>query len=211
MSTLKNSILFKILLAGSIVGLFISQAALAVDENLRVPDEYESTGGHIGGFSNGGVAAVGGVTAVRANPAMLSEDKEYTVSMGYHWPSGGREFYQAGVVDSKTSPVAAGVSYTGFNDEYDYSQDSSVEVESDSPIMKRAALAMSQSFGAFSAGLGGGYVEAHPLRGTESFVDDEESIKGYTLNFGMAGYLGKQLRWAPISKYPGAWSALGPY
>ncbi len=170
-------------------------ASLAAEETNRVPDEYESTGGHVGGFSNGGVAAVGGIAAVRSNPAMLSEDKEYTVSMGYHWPSGGREFYQAGVVDSKTSPVAAGLSYTGFNDEYDYSQDSSVEVESDSPVMKRAAVAMGQSFGGISAGIGGGYVEAHPLRGSEKFVSGEERVKGYTVNFGLAGYATPQIRW----------------
>ena len=72
-----------------------------------LPAEYESDGGHSLGFGHGGVAAVSGQSSVKANPAMLPLEKHYRVSAGYHWPVFGREYYQAGVVDSVTSSIAS--------------------------------------------------------------------------------------------------------
>jgi len=193
----KPMLLMKILKLLLVVTCFAPQSVLAqVDATNKLPDEYESAGGTSNGFGNGGVAITTGIAAVRTNPAMLSELKEYTVNMGYHWPTTGREFFQAGVVDSKTSNVAAGFSYTGFNDDYDKSQLGSVKLEYDSPIIKRAALAFAQPVGAMSAGIGGTYVEAHPLRGSEEFSRDQKKIKGYALNFGLAGYATQRIRWA---------------
>ena len=58
----------------------------------RIPDEYESLGGHSLGFSNGAQAAVSGQASVRGNPAMLAMERKYTASASYHWPTMGREF-----------------------------------------------------------------------------------------------------------------------
>src|SRR5262245_51440873 len=69
----------------------------AVDAEKRIPAEYESTSALGVAMNNGGYAANDPHAAVRANPALLSLEKQYSVSAGYHWPQSGREFYQASV------------------------------------------------------------------------------------------------------------------
>ena len=50
----------------------------------KIPDEYESVGGHGLGMGQAGVAANGGIAATRLNPALLPLDKQYSVGMDYH-------------------------------------------------------------------------------------------------------------------------------
>ncbi len=157
----------------------------------RLPNEFESSGGHGLGFGHGGMAAVSEQSSVRMNPAMLSFERQYRVSGGYHWPTFGRDFYQAGVVDSKTSAMAAGLTYTAGTSKYrDYKTYTTQEERDaafyDSPIRHRAAVGISQSFDKFSIGLGGQYVEAP--------IDPERTAKGITLGLGVAGLLTPLLR-----------------
>jgi hypothetical protein len=152
----------------------------------KIPDEYESTGGHSLGLNNGGVAALGGVSSVRTNPAMLTMEKQYAVDAGYHWPTRGREFYQLGVVDSKTSSVAAGLLYTGSGESYERDGE---DARYDSPVKRRATVALAQSFDKMAVGVSGQYVEA-----TSVGTSEDEKAKGMTIGLGAAGLLTPAMR-----------------
>ena len=157
----------------------------------RVPDELESVGGHGLGFGNEGVAAVSGQSSVRSNPAMMAFEKQYRLSAGYHWPTYGREFYQAGVVDSKTSSLAAGVLYSEGLSEFESFQrnastpDERMSAHFDSPVKRRVSLGLAQSFAKLSAGMGGQFVEFH---------NDGRLQKGTSLSLGLAGLITSHLR-----------------
>lgn len=175
-------------------------SSLARTQGQRVPDEYESIGGHALGFANGGTAATSGLGSVRSNPAMLALEKQYSVSAGYHWPSVGREFYQAGAVDGKTSNVAAGVNYTSSQSEYkglDLLSSAKEQFNSfyDSPIKFRVAGGIAQSFENISLGLSGQYIEGFlPTEVGTSATKQDNMVKSVTLGFGVAGLLTKSLR-----------------
>ena len=127
-----------------------SQAAETVDR--RIHDEIESSGGHSLGLGQGGMAAVSGISSVRLNPAMIGLEKKYSVVGSYHWPTFGREFYQAGVVDSRTSNLSAGLIYSGFNEDFkitEYDRQAGKE----SVVKSRLGIALSQITGKFSVGL----------------------------------------------------------
>ncbi len=157
---------------------------LAIDR--RIPDEYESSGGHALGLDNSGVAAMGGVSAVKINPALLPLEPQYTFGLGYHWPALGREYYQAGVVDSLTSPVALGISATGFQQGY-------LEAQPDNPVdaatEKRVTIAAAKAFSRVSLGLGGQWVSGRQF----GFLDNKV-LKGTTLNVGLAGLVTQKIR-----------------
>lgn len=161
-----------------------SSSLMAIDR--RIPDEYESSGGHALGLDNTGVAAMGGVSAVKLNPALLPLEPQYTFGFGYHWPSLGREYYQLGVVDSTTSSVALGVSATGFQQGY-------VEAQSQNPIdaatEKRVTIAAGKAFSRVSLGLGGQWVT-----GRQAASLDNTVLKGTTINAGLAGLITSHLR-----------------
>jgi hypothetical protein len=168
-----------------------------------VPEEYQSTGGHSLAFGGSVASGMGGASAIRANPALLSLEKEYTVSGAYHWPVAGRDFYQLGVVDGKTSAVAAGFSYTGALDHYqgieatsessDREQQSQLDLSQDTPVIRRASLAFALPIGQIYAGFGGSYVEARPP--AETFSEDTvQKIKGFTIGAGLAAHLSPALR-----------------
>jgi opacity protein-like surface antigen len=173
-----------------------SSSALAEDMTKQIPDEYETTSALGTGLNNAGYASNDSHAAIRANPALLSLDKTYSVSGGYHWPSAGREFYQAGVVDSKTSSVAAGVSYTGYSDDYEYPNDATPRKNAhlDSPIVRRGVVGFAQTLGAVSIGAGATYVEAHPLVSSEEKRQGDDRVRGFGLNVGVAGALTGGLR-----------------
>lgn len=178
------------------LAVFVSGGPALADEVRHIPDEYETTSGHGIAMNNAGYAANDGYTAVRANPALLATQKEYTASAGFHWPVSGRDYFQAGIVDSKTSSVAAGVSYTGFQDDYAYpdAANGAGRVSPyDSPVVRRGVVGVAQNFGAMSFGIGGTYVEANPLMYSQEWVDGQTRVKGTGLNFGVAGALGKGL------------------
>jgi hypothetical protein len=170
-----------------------------------VPEEYESTGGQSLAFGGSVVTGLGGASAIRANPALMSLEKEYSVNGAYHWPTAGRDFYQVGVVDSKTSSVAAGFTYTGAQDNYqglssqDGTRDSTsnrpevVGLSKDSPVVKRASLAFALPVGKVFLGAGGSFVEARSP--TEALMEDSNArVKGFTMGFGLAGHLTDALR-----------------
>lgn len=160
-------------------------------EVIRIaPEEYETSGAMTVGRGGGGAANASGVSAVRQNPALLSVKKEYTLEGGFHWPIGGREFFQAGVVDSKTSTVAAGFLYTGFVDEYKIASERSLWF--DSPVKRRFALALSYPIARVALGVSSQYVEGHAL----NFNDDGQlqTIKGWTVGAGAATSISDQLK-----------------
>ncbi|MCX6124825.1 MAG: hypothetical protein NTV34_08760, partial [Proteobacteria bacterium] len=148
-----------------------------------IPEEYLSTGEQSTALANGGSLSSGGYGAVRANPAMLAAEKQYTLGGGYHWPSKGREYYQGGIVDAKTASVAAGFSYTSSLNNYEgaWAKDGSVMAE-DTPVRRRANVGLGQSFKTFSLGLGGGFIEAADP--TKTFSEDSDRVKGFTLGAG---------------------------
>ena len=161
----------------------ISITALAADQRAELPEEYLATGESSLALGNGGAVVSSGVSAVRANPGMLAAERDYSVSGTYHWPRAGREFYQLGVVDSKTSSVAAGVSYTSALDQYEgaVAGDGNFHT-ADTPVKRRVAVALAQNLKNVSIGAGGSYVEAS--RPEVTFSSSDDRIKGYTLNGG---------------------------
>lgn len=165
----------------------IPSIAFSVDIDRRVPNEYETEGGHSLGFGNSGVAATGGLAAIRINPGMLPLETKYDVSAGYNWPTAGREFYQVGVVDSRTSKIAAGLIYTGFTGKYDLE----TADEKDSPVERRGTLAIGKAIGTISAGIGVQYLEAFNIFNT---AEENSKIKGTSIGGGFAGLLTPSLR-----------------
>ena len=168
----------------------LSAQSVVADEKFmrKVPNEYETVGGYTLGMNNSGVAATGGVSAVRVNPGMLPLEQQYGVVAGYYWPTSGRDFYNAGIVDTKTSSVAAGVSYTGFSKDPEDQFDASPN-EIDSPVKQRLSIALAKSFSRLSGGLAGHYVVANK---EEQFTT--KKVDGVTLGFGLAGLLTPTIR-----------------
>ena len=163
-----------------------------------IPEEYETTGGHSLAFGGSVATAIGGMSAIRSNPALLALEKEYSLNGNYHWPSAGRDFYQLGVIDGKTSSLAAGVMYTGAMDHYQgvVSQghdESSLTLSKDSPMVRRASAAMAAPLGRMYVGFGLGYTEARPPG--ETFVDARvKNTKGVTVGFGLAAHITPEIR-----------------
>jgi hypothetical protein len=170
-----------------------------------IPEEYESTGGHSLAFGGSTATAIGGVSSIRANPALLAVEREYAVNGAYHWPTAGRDFYQLGVVDGKTSSLAAGFSYTGAMDDYqgisskdkttsNHSNDPKlIDLSKDSPVIRRANLGFSLPIGRIFVGGGGGFVEAKPP--VDAVTDPSvDKVKGFTVGFGMASNLTNAIR-----------------
>src|SRR5690606_30326723 len=109
--------------------------------------------------NNAGVAALGGISAIRVNPGLLPLEPEYSISAGYYWPVQGRNYYQGGIVDAVTSSkIAAGVSFTGFSDDYEKDP-----FERDSPINRRVAIGVAHAFKKVSLGISGQYVNGFGL------------------------------------------------
>ena len=181
--------------ASVLIGVLISaDSCLAASSNSQtIPEEYLSTGEQSTALANGGSLSSGGYGAVRANPAMLAAEKQYTVGGGYHWPSKGREYYQGGIVDAKTASIAAGFSYTSSLNNYEgaWAKDGSVMTE-DTPVRRRANVGLGQSFKTFSLGLGGGFIEAADP--TKTFSEDSDRVKGFTLGGGAVIGIAANLR-----------------
>lgn len=156
----------------------------------QVPDEYESISGHGIAMNNAGFASNDGASAIRANPALLALQKQYTVTAGYHWPTVGRDYFQAAVVDSQTSPVAAGVSYTGFSNDYEYFRDNREASPYDSPLIRRGSIGIAQSFGVLALGVGGTYIESRPTWSERyRMAQADKNVRGVGLNLGVAAPL----------------------
>ena len=196
----KVRLTYKVSILNLALNFLFSNSCFSSQTFHRIPDEFESVGGHGLGFANSGSVATSGLAAIRTNPAMLSIERNYSIFGGYHWPSVGREYYQAGAVDGKTSHLAAGVIYTSSNSDYEnyesHSNDSGrFNAYYDSPIKYRVAAALSQSFQNISIGIGGQYIEGYiPDENGFNLNDDKLLVKSSTLNFGLAGLLTKQIR-----------------
>lgn len=158
---------------------FFFSAALLANTG-RVPHDYESQGGQSLGLNNGGSASVNGLGAIRANPAMLAADKKYELNASYMWPSSGREVYQLGAVDSKTSSVAMGVLYTGHREGYTHWRDVTDEKQEaafyDSALKRRIAVGLAYNFSSFSIGINGSFVDGSN--------QDKSGTSGVTFGFG---------------------------
>ncbi len=158
-----------------------------------IPEEYLTTGEQSTALSNGGSLSSAGYSAVRANPAMLAVDRIYTLGGGYHWPSKGRQFYEAGVVDGKASSVAAGLVYTSSLDNYEGSWKSDGAIETgDIPVKRRVNFALAYTFKTIAVGLSGGMVEASDPSNT--FDKEADRVRGYTLGGGVMAGLTRSLR-----------------
>lgn len=206
------------------ISLFIIHAALlqAADQtnsapasfgkNAVLPDEYVTTPGLGLALDNSGVAAVNGIEAIQINPALLAIEKQYLVSASYNWPVVGREFYQAGILDSTTSSLAAAATYTGFIEklnEDDLQQNFAREDSLDSQAKRRIRLGLAQNMGSVSFGMSGQYLEASELRiadaassvaaaenQTSASIDQPAKIvqlRGTALNIGMAAAITPQI------------------
>lgn len=163
----------------------------AYGEGLKgvIPDEYESEAGHTLGLGNAGVAAVVGQSSVKTNPAMLSLEKKYEMSAAYHWPTYGRGFYQAGIIDSTTSKVAAGLTYTDSTSGFELPNTGRTKDHIyDSPVKRRLLVGLGQSFAQFSLGIGAG---VHEIK-----VDSKTTRRRITLNLGGVVMLSPELRLA---------------
>ncbi len=122
----------------------------------QAPEEYEIVGAQSHGLADAGIVSNASLDSVRLNPAMLATTKDYRLAAGYTWPVVGRDFYQVGVVDSKSSKVSAAVQYTGFTARFGETK----RWEGlDSPVLKRMALAGAAVLGQMAVGLGGQYIE----------------------------------------------------
>jgi hypothetical protein len=156
-----------------------------------IPDEYEATTAADLALNNAGFAANDPHAAIRVNPALLAQGKNYSLEAGYHWPSWGREFYQATVVDSKTSPIAAGLSYTSFTDGYNPTESKNkTTFNEDSSVQRRGVIGFGNNFGNISGGIGATYVDAVKL----GEANDDLHVKGLGLNIGLAAVLTPELR-----------------
>lgn len=175
---------------------FVSLQAHSSEITKQLPDEYETTSALGSGLNNAGYAGSDPHSAIRANPSLLALDKTYSVSGGYHWPTAGREFFQASVVDSKTSSVAAGVSYTGYTDDYVYPNEPSARNDArfDSPLIRRGVIGVAQILGVISLGAGATYVETNSLVSSDEKRQGEDRVKGFGLNAGAAASLASGLR-----------------
>lgn len=181
-----------LLIAAGAAIAFVQARAETIEK--RIPDEYESLGGDGLALNNGGYALADAHAAVRGNPALLAGERQYSVSGAYHWPSAGREYYQAGIVDSKTAAVAAGVTYTGYTDDYRYPYDGERDTVLDSPVLRRGVLGVAQAFGAYAIGAGATYVEANPLLSSEERLRGETVVRGVGVNLGLTAAPGRAWR-----------------
>lgn len=196
----KSAIYAAVVCGGALLWLTAAPQALAKTISGQVPDEYETLGGHSLGFANSATAAAADLGAVRSNPAMLAVEKQYTISAGYHWPTYGRDFYQAGAVDSKTAGFAAGVVYTGVREKYQLFEAQNAYSEQldrafDSPVKYRVAFGLAQAFSQAALGLGGQYVEGFVAGSDAAAASPQLRLrKGVTLALGAAGLLTRELR-----------------
>lgn len=184
----------KIAVPASVLLFLLFSVDLFADDkspDRRIPDEFETVGGHSLALSGGGIAALGGVSSIKTNPGMLPLEPQYTVGAGYNWPSMGRDFYQVGVVDSVTGDIAAGLIATGFNDDFDKEEPLDKEDGRDSNVEKRFTLAFAKAFNKLSLGISGQYVVGYE-KNEDSL--DYKTKKGTTLGIGVAGFITKQLR-----------------
>lgn len=170
----------------------INHITYSIEIDRRIPDEYEYAL-KSACLVSGGTALINNASAVKINPSMIATDIKYTITGAYNFSSFGRDFIQIGIVDSKTSPVAAGILYTGFLDKYNKSAYNFIKKEKDSTINQRFLIAFAQKFKSFTIGIGGQYLEAWEFQNT---TQEKTKIKGISFNFGLSILISPIIRYA---------------
>jgi hypothetical protein len=166
----------------------------------RLPDEITYAGGHSIGFANGGSTATSDIAAVRANPAMLALEKNYKVASSYHWPVVGQDFFQVGVVDTKTSELAAGFTVTRPVDQKAINDPSGDTV---SPLKGRYVGAAAVALTRMAIGLGIQHVREARINDTESRIVDKIASET-TISLGVAALATPNLRFGLSAEGLGA-------
>ena len=158
----------------------------------RVPDEYEGSGGVGLALGNAAIAAAAEQSAIRLCPATMVFSRNYSLNYSYHWPSVGKGYYQVGLLDSKTAPVAVGVLYSSPIEKYsepepNLSQDERFHATYSSLVDERVTIGVANPVGPFSVGLG-----VQLLR----IPDGERSRRGNSLSLSFAGPISRAFRFA---------------
>lgn len=177
-----------------------SVLALNLNQIGRQPTQNEPASGLTVGMAGGGLAAVDGVHAVEANPAMIAQKKQYRLAGDYFLPAYGRPFYKANLVDAQTNKVAAGVSYLASQESFvsektisPLDNDNYQSARYDGRIEKRFTLSLAKNFKTFSLGIQGVHTEGYEK--LPGFALPEKS-KTTKFGFGFASLLTKQMRLA---------------
>ncbi len=172
-----------------LMALWSQSASFAKAEpQLRLPDEIAAVGGQGTALGHSGTAALSDLGAIRLNPAMLYQQRSYDIGGGYYWPSTGRPFYKAGVIDGVTSQMVAGFEYTGFQDA---PKARTADSELDSPVQKRVSVALAIPSQVFSLGLALHYVESQDPASDPSQVRE---LKGIALGAGLVAFVTESVR-----------------
>ena len=191
---MKKSLL---IMASLLVGTFHSPPSLANESAGYYSDDLEAYGGESGAYSGGGSGVFNDIEAIRASPALIASSQAYRVGASFHWPTYGRSFYQAGVVDG-TSTIKAGLIYTApLNRSY---QEDPLEKSSvlksythrqdalwGMQTIQKFNLTLAQSWGdKLMLGITGAYIQGlqRPYRSFKI-----EPTNGVTLGFGLAAHI----------------------
>lgn len=176
------------------VSLALSFSAMAFAENAvdrRIHDELEAGGGHSLGLGQGGMAAVSDISSVKYNPAMIGMERKYSLYGTYHWPTFGRDFYQAGVMDSRTANISAGLLYSGFNEDFSIANYDEADGK-ESIVNSRLGIAIAQVVGKVSVGLAVYFTQAYDVN--DEVVAEPSESRITTFGLGIAGFLTPVLR-----------------
>ena len=188
-----------ILNIGLVCGFILFETSLAIAQveevelDSRVYDEYETRGGESNAFGGAGASIVSKIASIRINPAGLATGRVYSIEAGYHKPSFGDDFYQIGIVDNKTSSVAAGFLYTDFRKSV-YKR---LESSDDAPVKRRFSLGLATALNEVVAfGVGANYTMAVSVEGlNEDGTIKYERKKGITaVNPGVLVKIGSSVK-----------------
>ena len=159
-------------------------------------DDLEAYGGESGAYSGGGSGVFNDIEAIRASPALIASSQDYRIGASFHWPTFGRSFYQAGVVDG-TSTIKAGFLYTApLNRSYQDPHEDSSLLKSYTHrqaalwgmrTIQKFNLTLAQALGdKLMLGITGAYIQGmqRPYRSFKL-----EPTNGVTLGFGLAAHI----------------------
>jgi len=121
----------------------------------------------------------GEISGIKTNPALLASEGGYQVEANYQWPTQGRELYQVGVVDSKTSKTTTALLYSGH-----FSK--TKNQPSDIPVKHRVHVGFAQKTGKFRLGIGGQYSAGDKL--------STRDIKGIRFNTGLVADISEKFK-----------------
>lgn len=182
----------------------LSGGYLHAEPLIEWPLDFEVAGSESVGLGQGGQMVSVGTAALRNNPSMLAVEPKYQVDAGYYWAGRGRDFYQGGIVDARTSSYAAGVAYTGFLEDYEpllrnqsleedlakLQAGESVDITLVSPVNRRVSFGAARLFGGVALGLSGQYVLGY-IKGSDGSLVERQ---GVSLGAGLSSLVYEDLR-----------------